>query len=132
MRAISPITKISPFFIASIKNRQNGGFPVRNKLYTNLQCECETNAIKYVNASDCYQNHMSQYPFLSVHFRSPTHHGVQTPLFGLLICFLSPHQSSYSHSCRIIECQGRQYLMSSLQCIPPCGNDVLWFLGHTV
>lgn len=49
MRAISPITKIPPFFYSIGRNRQNADFPLRNKLCTDLNCECETNATKYVN-----------------------------------------------------------------------------------
>ena len=41
MRAISPVTKILPFFIASIRNKQNGSFAVRNPLCTNLNWDCE-------------------------------------------------------------------------------------------
>lgn len=114
MRAISPITKISPFFITSIKKQINGDFPVSNELYSNFHCECEASAAKDVKIHDSYQNHMSQHLSLSLHYPFPSHPGVQSPLFGLLICYLSPHHSSYSHSCRIIDCQGRQYLMSSL------------------
>ena len=52
--------------MASVRNEQNGSFAVWSPLCTNLNCECETNAIKCRNGSHCYQNPMSQHPTVSL------------------------------------------------------------------